>query len=55
MLNPRLAQRGSVCEAAVPDSTYFRAHPCELRHGLKKCGSRWFCAHHRKMWQAGRL
>lgn len=43
-----VAKRGTYCEAYVPTSTYFGAHPCEKKHGLQKLGGLWLCAHHRR-------
>lgn len=37
------------CEVLIKASTYSPVHLCEVKHGLKKCGSRWLCSRHRKL------
>lgn len=44
----RVARRGTYCEEVVPDSSYFRAHPCERKGPLEKVGGAYYCTVHAK-------
>lgn len=51
----RVMKRGTYCEASVPDSTYFRAHPCERKIPYVKLGGLYLCVVHARMQREGRL
>ena len=50
-----VAKRGTYCDASVPDSSYFKAHPCDCKRGLERFGREWYCVIHARMKREGRL
>lgn len=49
-----VAPRGASCQAVVPDSTYSKAHPCEVKNGLHRVGRRTYCWMHPTKRSGGR-
>lgn len=47
-LNIRVARRGTYCETEVPDSSYFRAHPCSKKPVKRQADGQYKCPWHRK-------